>query len=70
MPRITNGQGIIVTDSQGRRHRKIATSAPRMGADFLIVDACRPEEWDTAETDGRPPRSVPWPVEDVEPVEE
>lgn len=63
---IAGGTPVIVRDSLGRSHEKIATSERESGLDGPIVWACRPEEWVAAAAEGREPVSVPWPAEDVE----
>lgn len=65
---IAGGIAVIVRDSLGRSHEKIATSEREPGLDGPIVWACRPEEWKAAEVEGREPISVPWPAEDVRPA--
>jgi hypothetical protein len=62
---ISTGTEICVTDAVGKVHERRAVTGVVMGDDFPIVWACREEEWQLAATEGRPPRAVPWPAEDV-----
>ncbi len=36
----------------------------------MVVRVCTEEEWSAAQQEGREPDGVPWPIEDVERVEE
>ncbi len=62
------GTPVLVTDSQGREHRKIALTPVTSGRDILGVWACREDEWTAAHLEQRPPEGVPWPAEDVKPA--
>ena len=62
---IRPGVAILVRPVNGRRLRKIATSAVVSGYEFEVVWACRPEEWDAAKAEGREPDAMPWPANDV-----
>lgn len=64
------GQPIEVTDAFGERLRRIALGPVDPGYDFAVVWACRPEEWEAAQAEGREPESVPWPIEDVKVTDE
>lgn len=61
----TAGQPIEVQDAFGRTLRRIATGPVDPGYEFAVVWACREEEWETAQAEGREPDATPWPVEDV-----
>jgi hypothetical protein len=63
------GQLIEVRDAFGRTLQRIATGPVDPGYEFAVVWACRPEEWAAAQAEGREPKSVPWPIEDVRVVE-
>jgi len=65
MESITRGTRIVVTDSRGRTHTKIALSEVVQGRDIRVVWACREEEWTAARGEGREPEGVPWPASDV-----
>jgi hypothetical protein len=65
MPEIVHGDPVVVRDSKGRSHRKIAVSEVIEGKDFPVVWACNPDEWDSAQEDGRAAEGVPWPARDV-----
>jgi len=64
-PVIAAGCPVVVTSVDGRRLRKIATSGIVSGYDFLVVWACREEEWAAAKAAGREPDAMPWPAETV-----
>lgn len=42
-----------------------AVTGPVLGDDFVVVRVCTEDEWQAAQSEGREPRSTPWPVEDV-----
>jgi len=44
-----------------------AVTGPVRGIDFQVVWVCSEDEWEAAQEEGREPRAVPWPVEDVSP---
>jgi hypothetical protein len=62
---INYGARVIVIDAVGKRHTRIALSGVMMGEDFPIVWACRDDEFEAAQRDGRAPAGVPWPAGDV-----
>lgn len=66
MTDIHAGDSVTVRSAAGKDLLKIALTGVMMGADFPVVWACRQEEWDTAQAEGRPPEGVPWPAEDVQ----
>jgi hypothetical protein len=68
MPNIEPGKRVSVTDWRGQTHERTALSEPVQGTDFMVVWACRPEEWDAARAEGRDPEGLPWPAEDVRPL--
>lgn len=47
-----------------------AVTGPVMGEDFLVVRVCSEDEWQAAAAEGRDPRGIPWPAEDVRPTTE
>lgn len=61
----SKGQIIEVQDAFGNYLRRVAVGPVDPGYDFAVVWACREEEWAAAEAEGREPKSVPWPIEDV-----
>jgi hypothetical protein len=65
MIKTSAGQPVEVRDAFGRMLRRIATGPVDPGYDFAVVWACREEEWEAAQRDGREPDSTPWPIEDV-----
>ena len=62
---ITVGCRVIVEALGGIHLQKIATSEVVRGYDFLVVWACREEEWLAARAAGREPDAMPWPAETV-----
>lgn len=67
MSSILPGARVLVTDSRGRVHRKIALTTVMDGRDIPVVWACREEEWSDAQREEREPEGVPWPATDVRP---
>lgn len=59
---IRAGSRVAARDASGRWLAKIAAGRPHMGGDFAVVDVC----W----TDGPPGDTMPWPLEDVVPIED
>jgi len=68
MGQVRLGDIVIVRDMHGRELRKRACSAVVAGHDFDVVWACREEEWQAAQAEGREPAAMPWPAEDVRAV--
>jgi len=69
MDDVTRGQAVVVRTATGESLAKRAVSGVEPGHDFPIVWVCREEEWQSAEAERREPDAVPWPAEDVTPVE-
>jgi hypothetical protein len=67
---IKTGSLIEVQDAFGDRLRRRALSGVEPGDTFPVVWACREEEWEAAQAEGREPEATPWPAEDVEVLEE
>jgi hypothetical protein len=67
MSELIPGAKIRVRDAFGRILVRRALSGEVMGSSFLVVWACREEEWETALAEGREPEGIPWPAEDVRP---
>jgi hypothetical protein len=65
MTGIERGALVVVQDASGALLRKRALSGIQAGHDFLVVWACREEEWEAAQAEGRKPEGVPWPADDV-----
>ena len=64
MELIKAGDKILATNIDGEDMPKRAVSEPYMST-FQIVRVCREQEWVAAQAEGRAPRSVAWPAEDV-----
>lgn len=62
---ITRGQPVTVIDAFGAELERVALTGPQRGLDMAVIWVCRPEELAEAETEGREPEGVPWPLEDV-----
>lgn len=62
---ITPGERIVVRDSRGREHDRIALTNVVQGRDIPVVWAARVDEWDAARRENREPEAVPWPATDV-----
>jgi hypothetical protein len=67
---IKAGDHVIAVNARGERSERIALSEVVMGRDFPVIWICRPDEWITAQAEGRQPESVPWPAEDVHPQQD
>jgi hypothetical protein len=62
---IKAGDLVVVMDMTGKALQKRALGPVMAGGSFDVVWACREEEWAAAQTEGREPEGMPWPVEDV-----
>ena len=62
---ITAGTPVWAESALGERLGRVAATAIVPGLDFPVVWICEPEEWATAQAEGREPISVPWPAEAV-----
>ena len=62
---ILPGDKVIVRSADHRHLERRATSGIVRGYDFLVVWACREEEWAAARAEGRKPDAIPWPAETV-----
>lgn len=62
---IARGAEVEVRNALDEKLRLIATSAVVHGTDFEVVWVCERDEWRDSRAEGREPRSVPWPAEDV-----
>lgn len=65
---IIPGSRVVVRDSRGREHPKVALSAVQQGIDIPVIWACSEEEWVTARLEHREADGVPWPAWDVLPA--
>ncbi len=66
--RIKPGAEVLVRAATGDVLSKRAVTGVVDGYDFPVVWACREEEWNAAQRDGREPDALPWPAEDVTPL--
>ncbi len=46
-----------------------ATSGVEQRRDSLVVWVCGEKEWEAAQAEGREPRGIPWPAEEVQEVD-
>jgi hypothetical protein len=60
------GDRVIVRDARGHELRKRALGPITQGSYFKVVWACREEEWQAAQAEGREPEGMPWPAGDVQ----
>jgi hypothetical protein len=67
---IRPGNTVMVRTALGDWRQRRAVTGVELGDRFPVVWACRPEEWDAAQAEGRDPDAVPWPAEDVRLAEE
>lgn len=67
METISFGDLVVATDATGMPLPKRALGGIMQGDDFAVVWVCREEEWEAAQREGRAPKGVPWPAEDVQP---
>lgn len=65
METIERGARVVVVDASGDALQRRAVTGVTPGNEFAVVWACRQEEWDAAQGEGREPDAVPWPAEDV-----
>jgi len=65
MGEIQAGDTIDVRTAFDQWRQRRALSGVLPGDRFAVVWACRPEEWDAAQAEGREPEGVPWPADDV-----
>ncbi len=68
MTGIEEGSEVVAMSARGEPLKKRALSGVVPGHSFEVVWVARPEEWDLAIQEGRPPEGVPWPAEDVRAV--
>jgi hypothetical protein len=68
--KIEPGTRVTALDAFGHQLKRRAVSPVTMGHDFPVVWVAREDEWQAAQSEGRDPEAVPWPAEDVTPVEE
>jgi hypothetical protein len=66
---VTVGARVSVLTATGDRVPRRALTGVQQGHSFSVVWACREDEWAAAEAEGREPVGVPWPAEDVEPLD-
>lgn len=66
---IAPGAYVSARDALGRDLKRRAVTPITKGHEFPVVWVCGEEEWDLAKAEGREPDAVPWPAEDVSPVE-
>ena len=62
---VADGTPVRVRDAEGEMLDRIARTGVEMATNFPVVWVARPDEWELARREGRPPDSVPWPAEDV-----
>jgi hypothetical protein len=65
MEEIRPGDRVVVRTAFNEWRQRRALTGVQPGDRFAVVWACRPEEWDAAQVEGRDPEAVPWPADDV-----
>lgn len=68
LEQIEKGTPVRVRSDFAPERAWIAHGPVTMGGDFEVVVVVPPEEWDSAEAEGREPTGYPWPAEDVIPA--
>jgi hypothetical protein len=68
LPRVKPGDLVDAVSTTGTLRRVAVTNVVR-GHRFPVVWVCAVEEWEQANLEEREPDAVPWPAEDVEPVD-
>jgi hypothetical protein len=66
MREIRAGDIVLVRTAFDQWHKRRALTGVIPGDRFAVVWACRLEEWDSAQAEGREPEGAPWPAEDVQ----
>lgn len=69
MDQIQRGDWLQAQAADGQSRELRALGPVIAGGDFAVVWACSSLEWDAADNEGREPRGIPWPAEDVQVVE-
>lgn len=64
---IHQGDQVVVKSATGELARR-AVTGPIRGEDFMVIRLATEDEYLSALAEGREPRSVPWPAEDVRPA--
>ena len=67
---IERGEAVAVRTAFGTQLERVATTGVEKGHDFPVVWVATREDWDAAVAEGREPDALPWPAEDVLPVEQ
>jgi len=65
LQQIEPGSLVAALDYFGRQLPRRALTGVVRGQDGAVVWICSEEEWRTAETEGRSPRGIAWPAEDI-----
>lgn len=65
---IAAGDRVDVMNARGEHSERVALTGIIAGRDFPIVRVCLPDEIAAAEAEGREPKGVAWPAEDVHPL--
>jgi hypothetical protein len=61
------GTHVLTRTAFGTTVEQVCVTGVVMGQDFPVVWVCSVEEWEEATHDGRDPKAIPWPAEDVQP---
>jgi hypothetical protein len=63
------GTRVTTRTAFGTDVEQVAVTGVVQGADFLVVWVCSHDEWEAASRGGRAPNAIPWPAEDVTPIQ-
>ncbi len=69
MVEIVPGAQVQVRTADNRHVLYRATSGVERRRDSLVVWVCGEKEWEAAQAEGRKPRGIPWPAEEVQEVD-
>lgn len=70
MADIEPGAKVLTVGADGRERQLRALTGVTAGGDFPVVWACSEREWEAAQSEGRDPSGIPWPVDDVKALED
>lgn len=66
---IKRGDRVLAASADGVERQLRALGGVVAGGDFAVVWVCTEQEWTAAKDEGRDPQGIPWPAEDVKPVD-
>jgi hypothetical protein len=69
MATVQPGSRVLARSAFDELLERRAITSVQPGRDFPVIWVCSEEEWQTAKLEGRDPEGLPWPAEDVHPVD-